>query len=337
VGPGVYRGVQNHDLDFGGKDLVLRSTAGAGQTIIDCQRAGRGFRFQGQESANAVVEGFTVRNGRATWGGALYCSGAEPTFRSCTFRNNEATTGGAFYLSADADLALESCRFFTNSASNSGGGLYLGDASPTLSGCEFSGNEAVYGGAIYCSIGGEPEISGGSFTGNTATEGGGLYCYWSDPVVTDCLFTDNTASAGAGFFCYSAEPVLAFCTIAHNHGDGLVMMDLAPSLTNCVLAFNSPGHGIECRYTPRPQIDHCCVYGNAETGDLCGSEGDNLSSDPLFCDMYHGRFEVCTNSPCLPANNPWGETVGATGGGCVSCSTSPVARSSWGRLKAMYR
>ena len=57
VHAGTYTGAGNKNLDFGGKDLVLRSEAGAEVTIIDCQGSGRGLYFHSGESEAAVVEG----------------------------------------------------------------------------------------------------------------------------------------------------------------------------------------------------------------------------------------------------------------------------------------
>lgn len=66
VGPGTYSGEGNRDLTFRGKDLVLRSEAGRGVTIIQVNgfpETHRGFFFQDGETPAAVVEGFTVVGG----------------------------------------------------------------------------------------------------------------------------------------------------------------------------------------------------------------------------------------------------------------------------------
>ena len=61
---GVYTGFGNKDLDFGGKDITVRSASGDPSTcVIDCQGEGRGFLFYSGESAAAVVTGLTIRNG----------------------------------------------------------------------------------------------------------------------------------------------------------------------------------------------------------------------------------------------------------------------------------
>jgi hypothetical protein len=71
VAAGTYAGTGNRDLDFAGKDLVLRSQAGPATTIIDCAGSGRGFLFHTFETPASVIEGFTIRDGYAngTFGG----------------------------------------------------------------------------------------------------------------------------------------------------------------------------------------------------------------------------------------------------------------------------
>ncbi|HVP13683.1 MAG TPA: hypothetical protein VMV94_21085, partial [Phycisphaerae bacterium] len=61
VADGVYTGAGNKDLDFGGKTLKLRSANGPASCIIDCEGEGRGFYFHSGETAEAEVDGFTVR------------------------------------------------------------------------------------------------------------------------------------------------------------------------------------------------------------------------------------------------------------------------------------
>lgn len=85
VAPGIYTGLGNRNIDFGGRSITLRSTINPdfpdwgiiAVTIIDCGgkpthstagdsgKANRAFRFYSGEDANTVVMGFTIRNGYA--------------------------------------------------------------------------------------------------------------------------------------------------------------------------------------------------------------------------------------------------------------------------------
>ncbi len=72
VAQGIYQGVGNRDLDFSGKNITVRSSnpenlGVVAATIIDCQgnetNPHRGFIFHSGEGADAVVAGFTIKNG----------------------------------------------------------------------------------------------------------------------------------------------------------------------------------------------------------------------------------------------------------------------------------
>ena len=152
VSAGTYAGPGNHDLDFGGRNIVFRSVAGALTTIIDCGGNGRGFGFTSGESPAAVVDGFTVRSGFLLVpdpppgqhaphrtpgktpgshaaagppqnGGALMAVSSSPTIRNCRFTNNVSLDGGAFYLENCTLLRVEGCTFLNNRSSKDGGGI----------------------------------------------------------------------------------------------------------------------------------------------------------------------------------------------------------------------
>ena len=62
VADGTYTGDGNHDLDFGGKAITVRSEHGPDACVIDCQASvvdpHRAFSFMSGESSSAVLEGF---------------------------------------------------------------------------------------------------------------------------------------------------------------------------------------------------------------------------------------------------------------------------------------
>jgi hypothetical protein len=60
---GTYTGEGNRNLDFAGRLITVRSENGPENCIIDCEQAGRGFKFRTGETADAVVDGLTITNG----------------------------------------------------------------------------------------------------------------------------------------------------------------------------------------------------------------------------------------------------------------------------------
>ncbi len=92
VADGVYMGVGNKNLDYGGRAIRIQSEGGPEACIIDCDNDGRGFYFHNGETADSAVEGITVRNGFMNRGGAVLCEdGSSPLFQSCVFQHNSVS------------------------------------------------------------------------------------------------------------------------------------------------------------------------------------------------------------------------------------------------------
>ncbi len=150
VGDGVYRGPGNRDIDFHGKSIVLRSTAGAARTIIDCEgEPGEwhsGFHFTKGEDG-AVVQGFTIRGGYSNHGGAIYCLSTSPAIRGCVLAGNRATVSGGALRCKYASPRLEGCTIAGNEAPVGAGIMVIGRSSPTLRACIIAFSKE--GGAIF--------------------------------------------------------------------------------------------------------------------------------------------------------------------------------------------
>ncbi len=80
VKDGTYTGPWNRNLGFGGKAITVESENGADVTI-DCEHDGRAFCFDNGETDETVVDGFTIKNGSATWGGGIRCSHSSPHYQ----------------------------------------------------------------------------------------------------------------------------------------------------------------------------------------------------------------------------------------------------------------
>ncbi|MBD3347670.1 MAG: hypothetical protein GF400_00560 [Candidatus Eisenbacteria bacterium] len=189
-----------------------------------------------------------------------------------------------------------------------GGGMLIEGSSPTLEDLVFRENAAYQtcgtdgGAAIYCDSGASPVIRGCVFISNTAYRGGGVYCRdGSDPVITECTFADNAGDYfAAGIFCFDSSPTVERCVIAHSNTGG----------------------PITCAEASNPTVVRCVFFGNPYGDEPCGSASDMLFADPLFCDFEEGDVSVCDDSPCLPANNPFGVLIGARG--ASDCPCPPV-------------
>jgi len=151
VRPGTYRGPGNTDINFEGKGVILRSETSPEDCIIDCNGSDaqhhRAFNFTAGEGRATVIDGFTITNGQADYGGAALCKWADPTIIHCIFRNCNADYGGAVYL-FDSSSAFSNCIFNGNSAGR-GAAIAAEYTDATLLNCTCCGNQASVGRAIY--------------------------------------------------------------------------------------------------------------------------------------------------------------------------------------------
>jgi hypothetical protein len=129
---GTYTGAGNRNLDFGTKNIVLRSNAGAEVTTIDLENVlgNRAFQFisSGQDTS-CVIDGFTVTNCLTdeTHGGsgaAVYMSSVSPKFINMIFSNCDSTDrpGGAIYMLTVGSPVFRHVRFENCHAASSWGG-----------------------------------------------------------------------------------------------------------------------------------------------------------------------------------------------------------------------
>ncbi len=127
VAPGIYF----ESLDFLGKGIAVKATAGPLETIVDAGGVDTVVRFISGEGPDARLRGFTLRNGDAVGrggngGGVLCASMAEPVIEQCLIVQNRASNGlGGGW----------------------GGGVACINASPTLIKCVIADNTAVFQGA----------------------------------------------------------------------------------------------------------------------------------------------------------------------------------------------
>lgn len=120
---GIYLGAGNHDLDFLGKAITLRSQSGHPDScVIDCQGTAqdphRAFDFQGHEGFWSSVENLTILAGWADRGGAIRCaSKSSPRLGGLLMLDNYAEIcGGAVACSDSSDPVLQGCTIYDNRA-----------------------------------------------------------------------------------------------------------------------------------------------------------------------------------------------------------------------------
>ncbi|OGO12498.1 MAG: hypothetical protein A2Y53_01815 [Chloroflexi bacterium RBG_16_47_49] len=302
VNPGTY--IEN--IDFLGKNIVLKSYSGPEVTIIDGNASGSVVTLHGGENQNAVLDGFTIRNGYAPNGGGIYCyNGVSPTII-----NNIITQ---------------------NTATSEGGGIAARNASfPTIRNNIISENTAFSGDAWYGSGGGihiisasnVPIIDKNIIKANTASyRGGGITIDVSVAIITNNIIIGNNAARGGGIAIQSgASSTITNNTIVGNkaltsafwpgYGGGVFMRDRATTtITNTILWGNDAPFGPEIAlnsYAPPDSsvtISYSDVEGGqsavfVEPGNTLNWGSGMINEDPLFVDAANNDFHL-TGGPCI--------------------------------------
>jgi parallel beta-helix repeat protein len=211
---GTHSGPGNVDILVDHAIRIASASQDAAACIVDCQGAGRGFRFVGV-GAGAKLEGVTVKNGLATAGGGLHLTNASPTIAACRIEDNTATGTG-------------------------GGGVYCTASSPTFVNCVIRDNVAsgTYGGGFYNKSGSSPVLKNCVLTGNVATglgsTGGAMYSWTSSPSLVNCSLGLNDAYDGTALYsAYSSNPELLNCIVWGNDPgqSGNPLVDATSSVT----------------------------------------------------------------------------------------------------------
>ncbi len=219
VADGIYRGEGNVNIDFKGKQITVKSQNGAESTTVNCERKPdiRGFIFQNQETNDAVLDGFTIKNGVHEFGGGIYCNNASPTIKNCVIEWNKAAKN--------------------DRGTGRGGGIYCFNSNAKIIDSTISHNiaESAYGGGVY-------------FDGDTIIEVDGVVVLRetpSQPSLLNCTISDNT---GSGVHIQSdTYPIIKDSKIMHNSWRGVICTFFSRGgtlITNCEIAQNTGG-GVE--------------------------------------------------------------------------------------------
>ncbi|MCK4607274.1 MAG: right-handed parallel beta-helix repeat-containing protein [candidate division Zixibacteria bacterium] len=283
VADGTYAGDGNRDLDFGGRNIVLKSESGPELTVIDCGGTSgdphRGLWFHSGENLTAVVEGFTITNGYAEDGGGISCVNSSPTISDNTVTNCRAVhygagihcvysasqiigntivenTGSDIGGDGGGGISLIYCNnvliadnTISGNFSYSGGGIDCFDSKASINHNTIEYNQAYGGAGIGLCCGSSGTIDGNVFIGNTFIDNGGaIICNsGSDPLISNNVILGNTGSSpfsyGGAICCLESEPEIVANVIAGNYA--------------------ANGGGLAFRAVGSASVRNCTLYGNS--------------------------------------------------------------------------
>lgn len=257
VADGTYTGEGSKNLDFCGKAITVRSENGPEKCIIDCEGVGRGFYFHSSETQSSVLDGFTITNGLADYGGGIRCS-ATPTINNCKILNNEAE--------------------------RSGGGVYFSMWSANIKNCIIAGNKATWGGAMYFSYA-QAQVTNCTTFGNTGLGAIGISEY--SPAFTNCILWDEPSQFYVSYTFVPPSIVLDYCDMKSTEVVGPTIIHSDPLFVD--LSSTSPINWNFHLQSGSPCID-AGTSENAPNTDIDGDSRPQGKGYDIGADEYCSHF-----------------------------------------------
>ncbi len=236
-------------------------------------------------SAYSIWDGFTIQNGYAGSGSAVYlCSNSY--FYNCKFINNNTTgQGGAIY----------SITAINNNAKN------------IFENCLFENNSASMGGAIFdmCGL----TLINNKFISNTAsTKGGAYYVYMNkNPKVVNCIFANNKASEAAAIY-NRGSITMTNCNIVNNEAQnskGGLYNEVKYSKFYNSIFWGNTANGEPNQIEGESSLINCAVQDGYEGVNIINLSSSNNGSDnknyPLFKNPDEYDYEPNIGSPLINA------------------------------------
>jgi hypothetical protein len=303
VHDGTYTGTGNRNIDFGGRNITLRSANGWQNTTINLQGSSRAFYFHSGETRNSVIDGFNVINGVTSGGGtAILCdNSSSPTIKNSRFYNNLTsgdTKGGAISFNSNSDGALINCIFDKNEARHGGGVCAQTGSDIDVFNCLFQNNNSRYDGGGLWTHSSNVDVGSSIFRLNTG--GAGIRFDDNSNSVTNCLFYKNSSTYAGGIRQDAGHLTIRNSTIADNiladgFGGGVFI-----GATGILTMLNSIvwGNDHDSIYLYEQATIDSITYSDLEGG---WTGLGNINADPLFLDALNGNYKIRGWSPAVDA------------------------------------
>ena len=291
VSPGTYK----ENIAFNGKNIRLCSlnpwdSAITQKTIIDGQNLDSAVRFDGVESADCSISGFTIMRGKALLGGGINGNGCGAVIKNNIITSNTAASetdssiGGGLF---DCGGLIENNIIEFNKAGNYGGGLSNCQGTIRKNIIRFNSTEFNGGGVEGC--GGD--IENNIIVHNSAAAGGGMFeC---NGCVRSNIVAFNSAEMGGGLNSCNSE--IRNNTIYGNAAaQGAGLFDCHGEIINNIIWGNTGSQQLENASAP----SYCCIEGGS-------SDDGNIADAPKLLNPAEGDFHLGSDSPCIDAGSDW--------------------------------
>ncbi len=317
-------GTYYEQINFLGKAITVESENGPNNCTINGWNCHLGVKFNTNESADSILQGFTITNCGAehSAGGGIFCGQyTRPTIINCVITNNIArgiyqkdeARGGGIFCDRFSSPTFLNCQITNNQALGDnnyyacGGGIAADYASPTFIGCLIANNTATFAGGL----------------DGHATGGGISARYGSHPILKNCMIVNNTAeSSGGGLILrYGAQATIYGCTFSGNQaleigwgGGGITCEYGADAVIRNTILWNDYPQEIHINgwMYSTVDIDFCDIQGGEAAVTISEQQPDfdhviygdmNLIANPQFKNPGNNDFHITLLSPCVDAGN----------------------------------
>jgi len=320
VAPGTY--VEN--INFLGKAITVKSSAGPATAIIDGNAAAPVAVFVAKEGVHSVLSGFTLQNGQENFavgflGGGVSISYASPTVTKNIIRKSNAGYGGGIAVYFGSPV-LSYNTITGNSASFGGGLAIVGASNGQVVHNTLSANTGGIGGGVALNGAGSALLENNKIVGNNGgVQGGGLWIVnESDETIVQNVIAKNLASSGSQVYGLIPQSTAGFQlinnTIVSATAGGADAAVIADGFnTNVVIENNvidaaGDDAALICNpvYVDGPPIvqfndafNSVVAYGGSCAG-LDGTNG-NISSDPTLVNITKNNYQLAAASPASNA------------------------------------
>ena len=242
---------------------------------IDARGKARIFDVSGD---NITIRDVTLKNGHATYGGALSNPEGVLNLDNVEFKSNSSDrSGGA--ITSMGEIHIHNCRFIDNSSDFDGGAINsVGGGILEIENTEFKNNSAANeGGAIL--VWGEMTLSDNNFENNSGFIGGAI-CSQEGMIKSNrCDFISNHGRDGGGAIANHGEIDLIenrFISNSAKLEGGAINCQLKGSskITKCEFEDNSADHGGAIDNFGKFVITDCSFVGNT-----CSAEGGAVDNN----------------------------------------------------------
>jgi|GEM_PF-1840986 len=281
ISPGMYAGQDNSNLYLSGKNVKIRSTDPTNPdiiagTIIDCfDMFYDGYSgnpaFYLDSNSTLILDGITILDGYANFGGGIYCRNSTAIIRNCVFENCMAyDQGGAFYAE-NSFVTFLNCTIYDSSSDTFGGAIYSRNSEVELKDCAITENSARdSGGAIYAESNSKLSLNKCLLNDNeTELYGGAICAHDCELSITDCNIIGNATTRQLGFgggIC-STDSLASDSDFSTNNSDSLpTNSDSLPTsrvlITNSMIKHNfAAGYGGGI-FAKNLSMSRCSIIGN---------------------------------------------------------------------------